>query len=198
MISFLYGMIEEMGEGYLILNVGGVGYELCVSNHTLASIGMIGEDVKIYTYLQVKEDGIALYGFSDKEEKDMFLKLITISGVGPKMASGILSGISVSDLSVAIKREDVKLLSKVKGLGKKTAERICLELKDKIDFDAPLLSQEALSEFMLDSTAIDDATETLVSLGVNRNEAFKLARACSKDATSAEEIIVKALQSLNR
>ncbi len=199
MIGFLYGMIEEKTEGLLVLNVSGVGYEICVSNFTLAHLGNIGEDVKIYTYLQVKEDGLALFGFSSQEEKAMFLKLIEVSGVGPKMASSILSGLTAGDLATAIRHEDVQTISKIKGLGKKTAERICLELKDKVEDVLPLLSSNALNDYMIQNTsAIEDATETLISLGVSKGEAYKLARTCSTEVSTAEEIIVKALQSLNR
>jgi len=196
MIGFLDGIVEEKFEGTVLVNVGGVGYEVCVSDFALHSL-MIGESVRLYTYLQLREDGVSLFGFLTKDDKSLFLKLISVSGVGPKMASAIMSGMQLGDLESAIARGDAGLLSKIKGLGKKTAERIIVDLKDKVS-SAPLLSEENLQEYLVDDTAIADATETLVSLGLNRNEANRLARLSAAGSSSAEEIIAKALRSLNR
>lgn len=193
MISFLVGIIEEKREGYTIINVGGVGYELNVSNNTLISLPMVGETVKILTYMAVREDDVSLYGFSSKEEKELFLKLITVSGIGPKVALSILSGLNISDLTIAIAKEDTKLLAKIKGLGKKTAERICLELKDKIT-TAGLPLETGMIDEVIDEDAVEMATDTLVSLGISKNEAYKLARSYAKEGASAEEIISKALR----
>ena len=197
MIAFLVGTIEKKMENTLLLDVNGVGYELCVSNTTLASLPMEGETVKVLTYLQVKEDGVALYGFATDEEKGMFLKLITVSGIGPKMAISILSGIRLSDLLVAIVNEDSNLLSKIKGLGKKSAERICLELKDKVTATGSLLGETAMSGEYNES-ALNDAVETLVSLGINKNEAYRLARSKATADITAEEIILKVLKEMGR
>lgn len=192
MISFLVGVIEEKREGYAILDVNGVGYEVNVSNNTLVSLPMVGETVKILTYMAVREDGVSLFGFASKEEKELFLKLITVSGIGPKVALSILSGLNISDLTIAIATEDLKLLSKIKGLGKKTAERICLELKDKITTAGLPLEMENVE--VVDENAVEMATDTLVSLGINKNEAYKLARSYAKEGATAEEIISKALR----
>ena len=192
MISFLIGTIEEKRENLLSLNVGGVGFELNVSNNTLSTLPLDGSTVKIFTYMAVREDDISLYGFSSIEERDLFFKLITVSGIGPKMAISILSGMSVSDLTIAIIKGDDMLLSKIKGLGKKTAERLCLELKDKL---SPVTAMEAASEaFDYDEDAVQMATDTLISLGINKNDAYMLARSYSANNASAEEIISKALR----
>ena len=192
MISFLVGVIEEKNENQLIMDVNGVGYDVCVSSNTLSSLPLAGETVKIYTYLAVREDGVYLYGFSSKEERELFYKLITVSGVGPKLAISILSGLSLSDLILAIIQEDSKLLSKIKGLGKKTAERICLELKDKLDKNQSLDVPKFDTNYNED--AVQMATDTLISLGINKNEAYMLARANAQNDASAEEIISKALR----
>lgn len=192
MISFLVGIIEEKREGIACLNVNGVGYELFVSNNTLASLPNLGETTKILTYMAVREDGVFLFGFASNEEKELFLKLITVSGVGPKLAISILSGLNISDLSVAIMNEDIRLLSKIKGLGKKTAERICLELKDKIGLVGLPLETGLIER--IDEDAVETATDTLVSLGINKNEAYKLARSYAGENVTAEEIISKALR----
>lgn len=193
MISFLIGTIEEKQENLLMLNVNGVGFELAVSSNTLQTLPMQGSNVKILTYMAVREDDISLYGFSSQEERDLFNKLITVSGVGPKLAISILSGLPLSDLIIAIINDDCKLLSKIKGLGKKTAERLCLELKDKLN--AVGLSQnETKFTAEYDENAVQLATDTLISLGIIKNDAYMLARSyATKDAT-AEEIISKSLR----
>ena len=193
MISFLKGIIEEKQENLLQIDVNGVGYELCVSTNTLASLPMQGNAVKVLTYMAVREDGVSLYGFSSQEEKELFSKLITVSGIGPKLAISILSGMSLADLTLAIIKEDLKLLSKFKGLGKKSAERLCLELKDKLSILGNNCN-DATFQTEFDEDAVQMATDTLISLGINKNDAYMLARSyASKDAT-AEEIISKALR----
>ncbi len=193
MISFLVGVIEEKKENLLILDVNGVGFELSVSNNTLVSLPFEGERTKIFTYMSVREDGISLFGFSNIEERNLFNKLITVSGIGPKLAITILSGLSLSDLTTAIAKEDVKLLSKIKGLGKKTAERLCLELKDKLDM---MLSVNDKNSFDInyDEDAVQMATDTLISLGISKNEAYMLARSNASNNATAEEIISKSLR----
>ena len=192
MFAFLEGNIAYKQDGILIVNVGGVGYELCVSNFTNYALPNVGENAKVLTYLQVKEDGICLYGFATADEKEMFLKLITVSGVGPKGAIGILSNISLSDLIKAISLGDIKVLSSIKGIGKKTAERIAIELKDKVSFEGSL---EAPAQ-IVDTKAVDEAIVVLVSLGVSKNDALRLAREYAKEDSTAEEIVSKALRGL--
>lgn len=199
MISFLVGTIEEKRENLLVIDVNGVGYELTISNNTLVSLPMEGETTKVLTYLQVSENtGVCLYGFATEEEKAMFLRLITVSGVGPKMAITILSGMKLSDLVVAIVSEDSNLLSKIKGLGKKTAERICLELKDKISTTSFNIQGSELIDNNYNENALNDAVDTLINLGVNKNEAYRLARSKATADTTAEEIILKVLRELGR
>lgn len=191
MISFLIGIIEEKQEGELQLNVNGVGYELLISNNTLCTLPMQGENIKIYTYMAVREDGVSLIGFSSQEEKALFLKLITVSGIGPKAALAILSGLSLSDLAAAIIKGDIKLLSTIKGLGKKTAERLCLELKGKLDIGDTISTQFTEN---YNEDAVQMATDTLVSLGISKNEAYMLARANASGNASVEDIIAKSLR----
>lgn len=197
MIAYLVGVIEEKNENTVVVDVNGVGYELCVSNNTLVSLPMVNETAKILTYMQVKEDGIALFGFANAEEKSLFLKLITVSGIGPKMAITILSGIRMSDLVVAILSDDVNLLSKIKGLGKKSAERICLELKDKVS-TGNIVGEDTLLSVNYNENALNDAVDTLINLGINKNEAYRLARSKATDDVTAEEIILKVLREIGR
>ena len=169
MFSYIIGIVTEKQEGMLVLENNGIGYELLVSNNTISAISYDNEPVKLYTYFQVKEDGVALYGFYTKEEKDLFIKIITVSGVGPKMAITMLSSISISEFVNAILNEDVKMLCTVKGLGKKTAERVVLELKDKIDVIG--MPSKTPLENAVNEDALNDATEALITLGVGKNEA---------------------------
>ncbi|MBP3431758.1 MAG: Holliday junction branch migration protein RuvA [Clostridia bacterium] len=200
MIAFLVGTIEEKREGTLVLDVNGVGYELLISNNTLVTLPMEGETVKVSTYMQVSENvGVCLYGFATEEEKAMFMRLITVSGVGPKSALTVLSGMKLSELMIAIASEDVTVLSKIKGLGKKSAERICLELKDKVHTLPIDVEENFVSNVNVDEGVLNDAVQTLISLGVNKNEAYRLARSkMSEEGITAEEIILKVLKEYGR
>lgn len=191
MISFLVGVIEEKNEESVVLDVNGVGYELAISKNTFLTLPAQGETIKLLTFMSVREDGVSLYGFSGKEEKDLFLKLTTVSGIGPKMAMSVLSGLTLSDLIIAIIKEDLRTLSSIKGLGKKTAERMCLELKDKLSPVGEIPNEPA---FNYDEEAVSLATETLISLGINKNEAYLLAKSNAGNGASAEEIISKSLR----
>lgn len=190
MINYIYGKVVEKNENLLVVESNGIGYEIQVSLHTMNSIAFEGEYAKILTYMQVKEDGIFLYGFVSKEEKAMFLKLIEISGIGPKMAITILSYITISELAKAIMSQDIKMLCTIKGLGKKTAERLLVELKDQA---MPVITTENEE---VNISAVEQATDALVGLGVGKNEAYSLAKEyATKDAT-VEEIITKCLRGL--
>ncbi len=195
MINYLVGEIVLKSENLVVLEVNGIGYELNVSMFALDNLPQTGSVSRVFTYMHVREDEISLFGFFSIDEKNVFLKLISVSGIGPKVALAILSGIKPSDLMVAIKTGDVKLLSTVKGLGKKTAERIVLELKDKISvvgFDS-----EVAGENIANESIIDEATEALIALGVNKNEAYRLARENSLNCETTEDIIRKAFQNLS-
>ena len=195
MINYISGELVAKTDGSLIVENNGIGYEIFVSTTDLSAVGFIGENVKIFTYLNVKEDEMSLYGFLTKEEKDMFLKLISVSGIGPKLALGVLSGLSISDLAVAIKKEDVKMLSTIKGLGKKTAERLVLELKDKIDIIGFSSSIDDIP--VVDESIVDEATDALIALGISKNEAYRLAKINAEGSLTTEDIIRKAFQNLN-
>ncbi len=196
MISFIIGTLEEKSENGVVINCNGMGYEIQTSTATLSTLPLSGEECKIYTYLQVKEDGISLFGFTTVDERELFYKLISVSGVGPKMAITILSGMNISDLIVSILKEDTTALSRIKGLGKKTAERICLELKDKLTPVGGVLIEDKILE--LDENVLDDACEALISLGLSKNEALRLARQNANENSTAEEIIASVLRNMGR
>lgn len=132
MIAYISGFLTDKGKDYIIVEVGGIGYHLTVSGLLLDKLPDIGEKIKIYCYLVFKEDGIAFYGFGSKEEKQLFSILISTQGIGPKTAISIMSKIEANEFISAIYFEDVKKLTSLPGIGKKTAQRLILELKDKL------------------------------------------------------------------
>ena len=198
MYSYIIGIVTQKDANKITLENNGIGYEINVSNQTLDAIPFENEPVRIYTYLNVKEDEMSLYGFLSNEEKDMFLKLLTVGGIGPKMALGILSEITITGLMNAIASEDLKRLCKVKGLGKKTAERLILELKDKINpLEALALGKDEEAN-MLDENIINDAIATLVGLGVSKNEAYRMVKEVATKDMSLEQIITNVLKGMSR
>ncbi len=198
MYAFISGTIEDKTENSVVIETGGVGYEIFVSTNTLSALPAVGEIAKVYTYLAVREDVFLLYGFLNKEEKNVFLELITVSGVGPKMALVILSSLRVSDLVSCIVSGDVKTLSQAKGVGKKTAERIVLELKGKIgDLSSSVMVQDFAVLSGASTTACDEATELLVSMGLSKFDALKLVKKVAMQDDTTETIIQKALKNMN-
>ena len=194
MIGYLKGKLLYNDENVIVLDVNGVGYELTVSSACLKNV-LENDGGEVYTYTAVKEDDVSLYGFIDREEKKSFLKLITVSGVGPKMAITILSSISLSELYSAIAFEDVKKLSSVKGLGKKTAERIILELKEKIDANG-LTKDEREVESAL-SALETDAINALIGLGFSNTESVSaVKKARNSGADTVEKLIALALRNV--
>lgn len=199
MIGYLKGKVLSCAEGTVLLEVNGVGYELSCSGAAFAKLASGGQG-EAYTYLQVRDDGISLFGFVSPEEKNMFLKLISVSGVGPRMGIAILSGMNLGELAVAIASSDVKGLCAVKGLGKKTAERIVLELHGKISADEILGSAEGgvpAAAAMPKSQEDGDAVAALMNLGFTRQESARaVERAKASGAKTIEEIIGTALRGM--
>lgn len=196
MFAFITGIIEEKDNNIVTINCNGVGFELNVSDTTISNLPKTGELATVYTYMAVREDAINLFGFASKEEKSVFLKLINVSGIGGKMAVAILSAMPVPDLIDAIVNENIKLLSSVKGLGKKTAERLILELKNS--FDDLQLSMLKPNNGVPITSAIDEAIDTLVAMGLTRFDATQLVKNVATQEDTAESIIKKSLKSLNR
>lgn len=183
------------------MQAGGVGYELLVSNNALIRLGKTGLECTVYTELSVTQDDVRLFGFYSKEEKNMFHKLTSVSGVGGKMALQILSSADVSMLAVAIVSGDTATISKVKGIGKKTAERIILELKEQVSdavaasgavADIPVLSEEKQGGVAADAIA------ALISLGISKTDAYSAVAAAMKKTDKLEQIITLALRSFDR
>ena len=198
MYNYIKWSVVEKKENLLILENNGIGYEINVSMNTLENCGIIGEDIKIYTYYSVREDDISLFGFNTQEEKNLFLNLITVSGVGPKLALQVLSGARLDTLFNAIGNGDISLLSKIKGIGKKTAERIVVELKDKLGAFGNLFNYQQINQVDVSNSNITEACEALVSLGLTKNEATKLISTIYAEGDSTEDLIRKSLQNMGR
>ena len=195
MINYIIGTVEHKGDGYVVLESNNIGYEIFVSNNALVNL-MQGEKAKLLTYLQVRDDGISLFGFESIEEKEMFLNLTTVSGIGAKMAMTILSGIRLTDLGVAIISGDLTALTQIKGLGKKTAERIIVELKDKVNCFGLIDYTDTLPLATIADDVTNDAVEVLVGLGLNKTEVLKSIKRVAKAGDKSEDIVAKVLKGL--
>ena len=197
MIGFLKGKILSLTpETALIETASGVGFEVLVTGAAYDSLAGKKEG-EVFTYLQVREDGVSLFGFSSKEEKEMFLKLVSVSGVGPKMGIAVLSGMNAGEVATAIAMNDVKRLSTVKGMGKKTAERIILELHGKISADELLGASEGVRAVELPAAEEDDAVSALMGLGFTKQESARaVSRARASGAATVEEILAVALKGM--
>lgn len=193
MIGFVNGILRYKDDGVVVVECGGIGYEVYLTNSAFCNLPDVDEPVKLFTWMLVKEDEMSLFGFESLEEKSLFLQLISVSGVGAKTALQILSGVKQKDLVNAIVGEDTSLIAKVKGIGKKTAERIVLELKDILnpyEYVLPLFEVQNQT----DPSAISDAVVVLTSLGISKQQASMLARKVSSAGDSAEDIVSKALK----
>ncbi len=193
MIGYIKGKLLSHFDGTVILENNGIGYEIMCSASVYQEI-INNKGGEVFTYLAVREDGISLYGFISPEEKEMFLKLISVSGVGPKMGITVLSNMSLKDLALKIATNDVKGLSSVKGLGKKTAERIILELREKIgevEGDTTQISMPTKVE------VDNDAVIALMSLGFSKAESVKvLTEGIENGVTGLENLIAYALKNI--
>jgi Holliday junction DNA helicase RuvA len=189
-IAFLTGRIAAKAAGSMLLDVGGVGYRLLMSTRSLAALPADGDSVTVHTYLHVREDELTLYGFESDDERVLFETLITVSGVGPKVALAVLSALKPDSLRSAVAADDVAVLSSVPGIGKKTAQRLALELKDKLDM--PDLAAGARGAHPV---AAAEARDALLAMGFTAVEAAAALRGADGAAT-AEQLLKSALKSL--
>ena len=196
MFSFITGVVEEKGNNIAVINCNGVGFELIVSEATIFELPEVGGVATIHTYMNVREDAITLFGFASRDEKATFLKLINVSGIGGKMAITMLSSMPYNDLIDAIVTENIRALSSVKGLGKKTAERIIVELKNS--FDDLQLSMLAPNREIRTSSSIEEAIDTLVAMGLTRQDATQVVKSVATTNDTTEELIKKSLKNMNK
>lgn len=198
MYAFIEGQVCEKAGGTLVLLAGGVGYQLSCSMNTLQAAPSMGETMRCYTYLSVREDAVELFGFATKEERSLFLSLTGVSGVGAKTALGLLGAMPLHDLNLAILLGDVTALSRAPGIGKKTAQRIALELKDKVsqaDVTAPA-SNGSSTVAQMTTDSVTDAMEALEALGYSGTEARNALMKVKDQSDKTDELIRLALRSL--
>lgn len=189
MIGSLTGKLQARQDDTIILNVGGVGFRVRVSANTAAGLGGIGSETQLFTHLRVREDELSLYGFATEEELRLFETLMTVSGVGPKVALSILAAAPIETLKLALAEGNVDALTAVPGIGKKTAQRLVLELKGKIDVTG-------LADVGEISPLDKDVIDALINLGYSAAEATRAARAVSARAKTIEDRVRMALQYL--
>ena len=194
MIAFLTGRVAGKAAGYSLLDVGGVGYKLAMTTGSLSALPAIGDEVTVWTYLYVREDELSLFGFESEAEKESFEQLITVSGVGPKVALATLSALSPGALAAAVASGDVATISTVPGIGKKTAQRIILELADKLgvpEFGSGLGKGAARG-----GAALAEATDALLSMGFSSAEVSSALKGFDGPAQDAEAPLKYALRRL--
>ena len=197
MYAHIEGIVADKTTDALVLDVHGVGYLLMTSGNTLSSAPAVGKSMKCYTYLSVREDALELFGFATREEKKMFEKLRTVSGIGPRTALQILSTLSVRDLSLALVTGDAGALARAPGIGKKTAQRLVLELRDKVSDDDLTGTGITQSVPMPGSTgAVSEAIEALMALGYASSEAAKAVSLVQDKADTTDELIRLALRGM--
>ena len=195
MIGSLRGRIAAKTPPQLTVEVGGLGYELEAPMSTFFHLPPVGQEVALLTHLVVREDAHVLYGFASEDERRLFRSLIKVSGVGPKIALALLSGISVSGFAECVQREDVSALTRVPGVGRKTAERLIVEMRDRL---AAAPAAPGLPAAPAPSTPESEAFGALVALGYRPAEATRLLKAVGPGTHSTEELIRRALQGAAR
>mgnify|MGYP002626848831 CR=1 FL=1 len=201
MIGFIKGTVDTIGESRALVDGNGIGFEVNIGSGTVAELPPVGEEVKLYTYMAVREDDMSLFGFLHRDELEVFKLLIKVSGIGPKGAQAILSVMSVADLRFAILTGDAKSISRAPGVGGKTAQKLILELKDKVA-DADTLDADSYKAVSGSGpTPVQDerteAAEALIALGYSQGEAYRAVRAAEvPDGTDANAILKAALKFL--
>ena len=197
MIAFIEGKVAEKNPGELVLNAGGVGFSLMCSSATLSAAPGTGESWRCYTVMNVREDAMELFGFATKQEREMFRRLCTVTGVGAKTALGVLSALPMRELSVAIVTGDVTALSRAPGIGKKTAQRIVLELKDKVEQQDVSVPAGGASASAPATSAEQEALAALQALGYTAAEAARAVSAVRGQAETTDRLIMLALRQMS-
>ena len=201
MIAYLSGKLFEKEANSVIIDVGGVGYDVMIPLSTFYDLGEIGEDVSLRIYTHVREDAFQLFGFKTVRERELFLLLISVSGIGPKSAVTALSGMSADEIIGAIRQNNLARLNSIPGVGKKTAERLVIELRDKIAKLSAVASEEMKAEGIPQTSGddvYDDAISALVNLGYQRNAAEKALKQAMQEGTemSVQKLLRRSLQLL--
>lgn len=197
MISYVKGEIVEIEDDLLVVETNNIGYNIRISSQTATNLPGIGHDVKIYTYMHVREDAMNLFGFNTKDDLNVFKLLIGVSGIGPKGALGVLSALSADDIRFAVLSDDVKTISKAPGIGNKTAQRLIIELKDKLKledaFEQKIENNQAIAlNGNSNNEAKNEAILALTALGYSNSEALKAVKEANITEDLDSEAILKA------
>ncbi len=195
MIGRIHGTLIEVVGTLALVDVGGPGYEVELTSGALAALGGVGKPCTLYTHHVVREDAQSLFGFANRDERDLFRTLIKLNGVGPKLALAVLSSLSLSDLAAAVERNEVARLTKVPGVGKRTAERLIIELKDKLSHIA-IVTPLSGAAGGAGAAAMSEALQALISLGYKPHEAERVLAGVPKGLNDAEDIVRAALKGL--
>ena len=202
MIAYIKGTLEIKTKGYVVIEVNGIGYKIFMAENAIEKLGIIGEKVQVHTYMRVREDDISLYGFLTNEELRMFELLLGVGGIGAKGALAILSNITPSKFALAVISNDIAILKKIPGIGPKTAQRVILELKDKLKKEQQVTSEpseEEISSFgqaIAEDEKITEAVSALQVLGYSRREISEALEKLDLSTLSVEDIIRKSLGNL--
>ena len=198
MFAYLKGTLEEKMNNYVVIETMGIGYKIFMSRNSILQIGELGENVKVYTHYHVREDDISLYGFLTNEELKMFELLLSVSGIGAKSAIAMLSNITPSEFAMSIITNDITKLTKVPGIGKKSAQRIVLELKDKLKTEQDVAKSEETDNIIEQSENVEEAISALQILGYNKKEIEKTLDKFDYNTMSVEDIIRNGLKYLGK
>jgi len=196
MIGRLHGILLHKEPPALLVDVGGVGYELEAPMTTFYELPGVGERVTLYTHLVVREDAHLLYGFAREAQRRLFRALLKVNGVGPRVALAVLSGLSDEEFTRCVADEDIARLTKVPGIGRKTAERLVIEMRDKLPADVAAAAPATAAAASMPADPVSEAVSALVALGYKPNEASRAVRGVSAKGLSAEEIIRQALKGM--
>jgi Holliday junction DNA helicase RuvA len=198
MIGFLRGRIAVKQPPLLVIDVNGVGYELEAPMSTYYGLAGVGAEVTLYTHLVIREEAHTLYGFATEAERRLFRSLLKVSGIGPRIAIGILSGITVEGFQRCVETQDTAALTRIPGVGRKTAERLLIELRDRVHVLGAEVAVTAVGDGLVTSSPEGEAYGALIALGYKPAEATKLLKAVDAADASTEEIIRRALQNAAR
>lgn len=198
MFAYIKGSLEQKSNNYVVIDVGGIGYKIFMATKAIETLGEIGKVVKVHTHYYVREDNISLYGFNTNEELRMFELLLQVSGIGAKLAIAMLSEISPSSFALAVISDDISQLVKIPGIGKKTAARIVLELKDKLKTEEAITKTEEVKLSITNEEETSEAIAALQVLGYTKREIEKALENVDTKNLQLEEIIKQGLKNLAR
>lgn len=190
MLAFIEGNVEYISTDKVIISNGGIGYNIYMPSSHMSAIN-VNEEIKVFTYLNVREDAMQLFGFLNMDDYEVFKLLLAVSGIGPKGALAILSTLTTDDLRVAVLSEDAKAISKAPGIGGKTAQRVIIELKDKLNLEDILEKENTKQEVVTENNGISEAVMALVSLGYSQTESLKVVKSIDNVGDMDVETIIK-------